>query len=51
MSDKEKLPTLIIDNEIIDLNRVSVEKLKKIKAELERKEQNLREEIDKLLSM
>ena len=51
MKNKEKLSTVIINGEIIDLSKVSIEKLKEIKAELEKNEKKLREEIDKLLSM
>lgn len=47
---EEKLGTIIVDGEIIDLDNAPIEKLKLMKERLTEKERKIREEIDKILN-
>lgn len=46
---EEKLGNIIVDGRIVDLDKISIEELEKIKKKLEKEEQEIRERIDKLL--
>ncbi len=45
----EKLGTMMIDGKIIDLDKTSIDDLKKIASKLENEENEIRKQIDELL--
>jgi hypothetical protein len=49
MNDKNKFSTMIIDGQIVDLNSISYEKMDEIQAKLEKKQEEIRDKIDKIL--
>lgn len=46
---EEKLGTIIIEGELIDLDNAPIEKLKEMKEKLDEREKYIREEINKIL--
>ena len=46
---KEKLGTVVIDGKLIDLDKTSVEELKKMQADLKKKEENIRKQIESII--
>lgn len=46
----EKLGTVIIEGELIDLDNAPIEKLKEMKVKLDEREKYIRAEIDKILN-
>lgn len=46
----EKLGTVIIEGELIDLDTAPIEKLKEMKKKLDEREKYIRAEIDKILN-
>ncbi len=49
MDNKNKFSTMIIDGQIVDLNSISYEKMDEIQAKLEKKQEEIRDKIDKIL--
>lgn len=49
MDNKNKFSTMIIDEQIVDLNSISYEKMDEIQAKLEKKQEEIRDKIDKIL--
>ena len=50
MSNENKFSTMIIDGKIVDLNSVSYEELDQLQANLENKQEEIRNQIDEILN-
>ena len=50
MSNENKFSTMIIDGKIVDLNSVSYEELDQLQANLENKQEKIRNQIDEILN-
>lgn len=46
---EEKMGTVLMDGRVVDLERLSIVELKKLKKEMQNKEKELRREINKIL--
>lgn len=49
MESKEKFQSMIIDGQIVDLNSISYEKMDEIQEKLEKRQNEIRRVIDKIL--
>ncbi len=50
MSNANKFSTMIIDGKIVDLNSISYEELDQLQANLENKQEEIRNQIDEILN-
>lgn len=50
MSNENKFSTMIIDGKIVDLNSMSYEELDQLQANLENKQEEIRNQIDEILN-
>lgn len=49
MKKKDTFSTVIIDGQIINLNNISYEKMDELQSKLEKKQEEIRKKIDKIL--
>lgn len=49
MEKKDTFSTVIIDGQIINLNNISYEKMDELQSKLEKKQEEIRKKIDKIL--
>ncbi len=50
MNYKNKFSTMIINDKIVDLNSISYEELKELQSKLEQEQEEIRENINKILN-